>query len=150
MTNSAFKKQQGVGLIEVLVTLLILSTSLLAMGALQTRSLQFNHSAYLRSQANIMAYDVLDRMRINRENYTEYERAFEAAAPSGSSLAATDMAAWLDIVSTTLPGGDAAIECDADLLCSVSVRWIEQADEAGAAYDPAAPETATFTYTTRI
>src|SRR5690625_2050477 len=56
-------RMRGVGLIEVLVTLIILSTALLTLTALQTRSLQFNHSAYLRSQANNFAYDILDRDR---------------------------------------------------------------------------------------
>ena len=65
---SPVNKQQGAGLIEVLVTVLILGTSLLALAALQSRSLQYNHSAYLRSQANILAYDILDRVRINRSN----------------------------------------------------------------------------------
>ena len=37
--------ERGVGLIEVLVTLLILSTTLIALSALQTRSLQFNQGA---------------------------------------------------------------------------------------------------------
>lgn len=150
MMTSAYKSQRGVGLIEVLVTVLILATSLLAMGALQNRSLQFNHSAYLRSQANIMAYDILDRMRINRDQHTDYERDFDDAVPGGSSLADQDLSDWLGIVTRTLPGGEGAIECDADWVCSVSLRWIEPSSEPGAASDPADPETATFTYTTRL
>src|SRR5690606_27805074 len=63
--NRQCKNERGVGLIEVLVTLLILSTTLIALSALQTRSLQFNQGAYFRSQANMLAYDMLDRIRVN-------------------------------------------------------------------------------------
>lgn len=67
-----FNKQEGVGLIEVMVTALILSTSLLGLAALQSRALQYNHSAYMRSQANILAYDLLDRIRASRSNIANY------------------------------------------------------------------------------
>jgi type IV pilus assembly protein PilV len=143
MTIFPVKQQRGVGLIEILVTLLILSTSLLAMGALQSRSLQFNHSAYLRSQANIMAYDILDRMRINRDNVIDYQIDF-GQAPSGSGLVKTDLEEWLEFVAETLPGGEGAISCGAQV-CSVSLRWAEN-DVPGAD----APDTVTFTYTTSI
>src|SRR5690625_6205371 len=59
-------RMRGAGLIEVLVTLIILFTALLTLTALQTRSLQFKHSAYLLSQANNFAYAMLDRLRIIR------------------------------------------------------------------------------------
>lgn len=123
--NPTKKCQRGVGLIEVLVTVLILAVSLLTIAALQTRSLQYNHSAYLRSQANILAYDILDRMRINERNLSDYSGLDFGDNPSGSSLAATDMSEWLEIIGRTLPGGQGAISCN-DRLCTVTVRWTEQ------------------------
>ncbi len=152
---NSLKRQTGVGLIEVLVTVVILATSLLAMGALQSRSLAYNHSAYLRSQANILAYDILDRIRINRENVDDYDGlSYEDDAPNGGSLAATDIQAWLDETGRLLPGGDGQIECD-DNLCTVSLRWIEtdepeqqQANGEGEQNDE--PTYAVFTYSAQV
>ncbi|MGD8177228.1 type IV pilus modification protein PilV [Marinimicrobium sp. ARAG 43.8] len=145
------KSQRGAGLIEVLVTVLILATSLLAMGALQNRSLQFNHSAYLRSQANVMAYDMLDRIRINRDNLSQYSHDVGDSAPSGGSLAASDMSDWLDSVGSILPGGDGGISCDnGTSVCTITLRWVDDdrlADEVG---ENDAQETTTFTYSSRI
>ncbi len=55
----------GFSLIEILITLLIMSIGLLGMGALLISGVRFNHSAYLRSQATILAYSMADRMRAN-------------------------------------------------------------------------------------
>lgn len=141
-------RQKGVGLIEVLVTVLILATSLLAMAALQSRSLQFNHGAYLRSQANIMAYDILDRMRINRDNIDDYERNFEDTIPSGSSLATIDLNDWLDNIEDTLPGGEGAVDCDVNRVCTVRLRWIEEDRAPGD--DEGEQGTVEFVYSTQL
>lgn len=143
--------QRGVGLIEVLVTVLILSTSLLAMGALQNRSLQFNHSAYLRSQANVMAYDILDRVRINRGNLASYEHELDEDKPAiGGSLADRDLNEWLTAIERNLPGGAGAIECNAQRVCTVTLEWIERDSAAAEGEAEGAQETTTFTYSTRI
>ncbi|MET4695136.1 type IV pilus modification protein PilV [Endozoicomonas lisbonensis] len=60
------KRSAGVGLIEVLAALLVISIGVLGMVGLQTRSLQHNHVAYLRSQAVIIGNDMMDRIRVNR------------------------------------------------------------------------------------
>jgi type IV pilus assembly protein PilV len=127
--------QRGVGLIEVMVALLVLSISLLAIASLQTRSLQYNQSAYWRSQANIFAYDIIDRIRLNRVQLTDYDLDFGDEG-AGAGQAATDMADWLESIEEVLPGGEGAIECAAaepaanpasnvPATCTVSVRWVE-------------------------
>src|SRR5690625_6652352 len=105
---------RGVGLIEVLVTLIILSTALLTLTALQTRSLQFNHSAYLRSQANNFAYDILERVRINRGERDAYNLSTEDASPSVSSinLVQRDLGVCRSIIESTLLGRAIGNESD--------------------------------------
>jgi type IV pilus assembly protein PilV len=142
--------QRGVGLIEVLVTLLILSTSLLALGAMQTRSLQFNQGAYFRSQANIFAYDILDRMRVNLKNLNDYKSELkhvdEAAAPVLAPLAAADLHAWRRNISAELPNGEGGIECDDDTkVCTLTIVWDEQ-NSSGLD----AENKTTFTYSARL
>ena len=56
----------GFSLLEVLVTLLILSVGLLGLAGLQVQGLRFNHFAYMRGQTSALAYAMADRMRANR------------------------------------------------------------------------------------
>lgn len=127
---SKMTHQLGVGLIEVLVTLLILSTSLITLTSMQNRSLQFNQMAYFRSQANIMAYDILDRIRLNKSNFSAYNvtlAAFEGgSAPAGGSMAAVDIFQWRQNIDALIPGGQGGIECNnATGICNVTIRWSE-------------------------
>lgn len=128
--NNLIKKQTGVGLIEVLVTVLILSTALMALAALQTRSLQYNSSAYLRSQANIIAYDAIEQMRAS------------SPSPSGGGAVVTPD---IDALTAQLPGGTGEVVC-ATRVCTVSISW----DEPTANQDGDANEETTFAYTSRI
>jgi len=61
------KSQAGFTLIEILVAMLILAIGMLGIAAMQLRGLQYNHDAYLRSQVNLLAYNISDRMRLNRD-----------------------------------------------------------------------------------
>lgn len=58
--------QSGFTMIEVLIAVLVLSIGLLGLAGLQAASLHNNHSAYLRSQATLLAYGIADRMRANQ------------------------------------------------------------------------------------
>jgi type IV pilus assembly protein PilV len=139
------KKNQGASLIEVLVAVLILGTALLTLASLQSRSLQFNQSAYFRSQANILAYDILDRIRINRDKATDYDLAISDAAPTGSTLRDKDLKSWLDAIAVMLPDGDGTVDCDADKKCTVNILWTEQLSSS-----TNDNETMTFTYSSQI
>lgn len=57
--------QTGFTLVEVLVALVILCVGLLGLAGLHLSGLRNNESAYLRSQATLQAYDMVDRMRAN-------------------------------------------------------------------------------------
>lgn len=124
-------KQRGATLIEVLVAVLILSVGLLGMAGLQLTSLKGNQSAYQRSQATLLAYDVSERMRTNlvaakSGNYnqedplhtdcSEYDKA-------AGTLAQTDMGQWLASLSCVL-GSEAAgsIKKDGDFFI-ITIEW---------------------------
>ena len=140
--NPYQKNERGVGLIEVLVTLLILSTTLIALSALQTRSLQFNQGAYFRSQANMLAYDMLDRIRVNdglpatavaprptREPLAAYTMAETIAANATAAttpLSAADRFQWLRSIAASLPGGRGQITCNnTSRVCRIEITWTE-------------------------
>ena len=125
--------QRGVGLIEVLVTVLIIGTSILAISAMQVRALQQTHSASLSTQANILAYDVLERVRMGSE-----------LAPAALTLPdQDDIDALAELI---LPTGTADLNCDAGRVCTITITWSELSSDA----DRVAEETSTFTYTSRI
>ncbi len=58
-------RARGFTLVEVLVSLVILSIGLLGIAKLMLFSSHSNDSAYLRSQATDLAYEILDYMRAN-------------------------------------------------------------------------------------
>ncbi|QMU62262.1 MAG: type IV pilus modification protein PilV [Gammaproteobacteria bacterium] len=57
--------QSGMSLIEILVTVVILSIGLLGIAATQTVGVGYNHDSYLRSQATMMINELTERMSLN-------------------------------------------------------------------------------------
>lgn len=120
-------KQRGVGLLEVLVTALVLAVGLLGMAGLQIRSIQVNQSAYIQSQANILAFDIADKMRSNTGAIYNITR--NAAAPTGTAMHEQDLAQWKTQLNNTLPSGNGSIACNGNN-CTITIFWDEpmQAD----------------------
>ncbi len=121
----------GFSLIEVLVALVVLSVGLLGLAALQSTAVEFNHDAYLRSQATILAYDIADRMRANREEATDeaYDSSFAGTLPACTDAVAgtvvqQDIGAWRRALVCSLPSGNGQIDWDAAAeILTVTVRW---------------------------
>lgn len=59
------QNSSGFSLLEVLIALLVLAVGLLGVAALQNFSFKFNNQSYERSQATLLIYDMIDRMRAN-------------------------------------------------------------------------------------
>ena len=75
MTKSnspAMQHMAGVGLIEVLVTLVVFSLGMLSLAALQGVAKKANFDALQRTHASLMAYDLLERMRSNNQSLASY------------------------------------------------------------------------------
>ncbi len=120
------KHQQGFTLIEVMVSIIILAIGLLGMAGLQTITLKNGQSAYMRSQATILAYDIMDRMRINRDQAINgsYDLALGATPPAGSNIHQQDLTAWFADLDAALPAADGSIDCTTvSNLCSIVVQW---------------------------
>lgn len=67
--------QQGVGLVEVLVALVLLSIAVLGFVALQLRAVAASHEAGRNIQAMNIARDLSERIRANRDGLLEYKKA---------------------------------------------------------------------------
>ena len=66
------KTQKGVGLVEVLVALVLLSIAVLGFVALQIRAVAATNEATMNVQATNIARDLAERMRINRAGLRGY------------------------------------------------------------------------------
>lgn len=121
----SLRKSGGFTLIEVLISVLVLAVGLLGLAGLQATGLRSNHSAYLRTQASLLAYDIADSMRANRVSALagEYNIALGGTAPTGSAVVATDLTRWLDEIATELPGGQGAVVAGAGTNFTITVRW---------------------------
>ncbi|MGQ9685302.1 MAG: type IV pilus modification protein PilV [Thiobacillaceae bacterium] len=120
--------ESGFSLLEVLVALVVLSLGILGVSGLITVSLKNGHSAMLRAQAAQYAYDMLDRMRVNRSAALtgKYDLVMASPPPTGSTLADKDRAGWLKALAV-LPEGDGEIEVGDDGKARVKVQWSEAA-----------------------
>lgn len=115
--------QRGFTLLEVLVAVLVLTIGLLGLAGLQATAVRSNTSAYLRSQASILAYDIADRMRANRLAVSIYSYCGQNVNGAGcSGVAKQDVQSWLASLATTLPSGTGSITQAADLV-TVTVQW---------------------------
>ncbi len=110
------KTQDGFGLLEVLVAVLVLSVGLLGLAGLHVAGMRNNHSAYYRTQATILSYEIIDRMRVNAANARDGDYDVASIAEydqTSGSQAIEDLAEWkgnLDI----LPSFDGSIDCDSN------------------------------------
>ena len=62
-----FSRNEGFTLIEVLVAALVLAIGILGLATTMLLGLKSDQSAYFRSQASAIAYDMADRIRLNRD-----------------------------------------------------------------------------------
>jgi len=109
-------RQHGFTLLEVLIAVVVLSIGLLGLAGLQASGLAQNNTAYQRTQATLLAYDMLDRMRANydgvRLGYYNDIEAGSASDPgcisSGCTvqqLSAYDINSWSQLLTLRLPSG---------------------------------------------
>ncbi len=131
------RRCRGFSLMEVLVALLVLAIGLLGLAALQTQGLRFNQGAYVRSQATILAYDIMDSMRAARGNATNDLTSYEqvpadpdlACDPTAPSID-MDLSCWFDALVASLGTGATGSvtqqAAPADDYWDVTVFWVDR------------------------
>ena len=118
-------QQSGFTLIEVMVSVLVLSIGLVGVAALQGVSLKNTQSAFMRSQATALAYDVADRMRANvisariglydSGSYDPPATVAGCKSTTGctaQNMAEHDLAEWNAAIATYLPMGQGVVCVD--------------------------------------
>ncbi len=130
--------QKGFTLLEVLIAALVLSLGLLGIAGMQIISLKNTNSAYQRAQATQLAYDIIDRMRANRDEAEKsgsdyavaYSKTYTASTAcetkpcDPSAMASYDVANWKFALAATLPSGNGSVSIDtASKMVTVDIRW---------------------------
>lgn len=118
--------QAGFSLIELLVSLLILTFGLLGLAALQARATNAEFESYQRSQAVMLANDMVERIRTNRANMG-YFKAISNAADGTGYIGATGAGEY----TLTCPPSDPTNRAGADL-CEWSELLVGSAESLGA------------------
>jgi type IV pilus assembly protein PilV len=150
-------RSNGATLIEVLIATLVLAVGLLGLAGLQATSIKNNLSAYKRSQATQLAYDMADRMRANRNESinlttgnvittsTYLTMAPTAAVAqtncttvtgcSSAQMAQHDLFQWNAALNTALPGGTGTIAVATNVF-TITITWDDNSDGVINASDP--------------
>jgi len=121
-------------MMEVLVTILITSTAVLALAYLQGVGLQYNHESFNRSQATVLAYDIIDRIRGNGTVPTSADADDYTTAPSeseiqscnmGTASRANDRNCWYNSLGNALPKGNGLIAVSGSDFV-IQVAWYDR------------------------
>ena len=99
---------QGFTLIEILITMLILSIGLLSIAALQINALKQSQTAYYQSLANVQLASMLERLRANHS----------------AAARVRECAAW-NKENNELIAGKGECNCDGNT-CTVILQWKNQ------------------------
>lgn len=112
--------QSGLGMIEILVALLILSIGLLGLAAMQITSTKMTGLSQQKTQARILAEDMVERVRANLSNPGDYDdvgvdssdSCAKDFTPPGSNVANNDAAEWTNSVRCLLANGQGDVDVD--------------------------------------
>ena len=129
------QRQGGFTLLEILIALIILSIGLLGLAGLQANSLQNNNSAYQRTQASLLANEMLDRIRANRQGLeagaydaldstTTSDPGCITSGCSSAQMAQHDAHDWGTRLGNLLPAGQGTVSGGgANPVFTITVMW---------------------------
>lgn len=131
MSFTKQKPQSGFSMLEVLITILVVSFGLLGLAGLQAVGLKNNQTAYMRAVATQQAYDLADRMRSNYSGVATgyYDNLSSTGSNPGcissgctpSQMATYDFYIWNTKNGTLLPGGSGSVTRAKSAACTTAV-----------------------------
>lgn len=148
--------QRGFSLIEVMVSLVIVSIGALGMAGLQTVTLRTNNNALLESQAATLAQDLIERVRANLDG--GYATNLNSTIPNtvctgtgancnADTMALYDLMAWTCAlgasnmsgtcantgISGQLPDGRGSVTIAGNVY-TISIQWFDAASSENRTY----------------
>lgn len=138
---AASGQQHGFTLLEILISLFVLSIGLLGIAGMQLGGMQATKSAFIRTQATLAAYDIVDRMRTNPDALSAgaYDNIDSTSLPtrpdciytslgcSSAGLAIEDLYEWSETSIALLPSATGTVVKDVDVY-NIAVNWAEASD----------------------
>ena len=120
------RANSGFSLVEVLVSIVILAVALLGTAGLMASSLRNTNTAYYRSQATVLADDILDRMRANLEaarDDGEYDIDVGPVCAASGGMPQYDCTEWTTNVANTLPRGEGIVAVNGVGVVTITINW---------------------------
>jgi type IV pilus assembly protein PilV len=127
-------RSAGLTLVEILITLLVVSVGLLGVAGLHAMSLRNNYDALMRSHASALAADIVDRMRANRAAVlvpaSEYVIDMKTDVDVGDdpTIATMDLKEWRDALAAQLPGGRGSVQINTRMV-TITIQWGERGEK---------------------
>ena len=133
------REQRGFTMLEILVTLFLLSMWLLASAGVQSSSLQFTKAAQFRTQAVYLATELGERMQANLPAAVAGTYQYAGGTTVGTDcttvtclddqLAAFDLAEWNGRVTAALPNATVSVTTAGaanPITYTIVVSWIDR------------------------
>jgi type IV pilus assembly protein PilV len=151
------KSQQGISLIEVLISIVVMTFGLLGISGLMMSGVNNSTGSDLSSRANQSANEIMDAMRANRGNAASYVTDYGTTESSitGTTTADLDRKQWIAALAR-LPAGTGEIKATTVAnTYTVKVRFANclgslNKDERDACIDNAATSRRTIEFTFQI
>ena len=136
-------RSSGFSLVEVLITLVIMSVGMLGIAGLYVQSMQAGRTSMFRHHAVTLAGDVADRIRANPTAGIAYNHAANATGTNNScvaggvdcnpaDMAANDIFLWQAQALDTLPVGTVTVVFDNGVnppSYQITVSWNEPGEQ---------------------
>jgi len=152
------QRHQGFSLIEVMVTLILLTIGILGLVAMQGRGIQYTADSVQRNNAAMLASNLLEQIRANPSALNDYllttlpsAGACDTASPIQANDTAKQLTCWANKVRMMLPDAEALADqfyvcrspspgvCAAGQAVEIQIAWRAPGDgclDASAAANP--------------
>jgi type IV pilus assembly protein PilV len=130
------RAEAGFSLLEVLISIVVLSIGALGAAGMQIAALKDTGSANTRYRAASLASGMADALRADRTVAVTGSLSFSASLAAGTcaSTGATPVIRWQNQIDCELPGGKGGVEMDAfTKRAIVTVEWDDSRGNAGSA-----------------
>ncbi len=131
-------RQTGVGLVEVLATLLVIAFGFLALLKLQVQTVTSVAENNQRYMAAVLAQDLGERIRANAERAADYTMSdFNTKSADCTAICSTDIDEWLnniDDATNALKDGRGMVVYDGTSGVVIDIEWSQKGTTEKALY----------------